>query len=306
MDNNVLLNVAIDNFKGAEHLPIDYLDTDIVIIDNFANINKVEDMKLQMNLFASCYEGKVSFEVLGITYELKAGETMICPSGTILANAMASPDINVSLIGLSDRIMNSVLVNNIDIWNKAVYGKSIHIVKRPPETKEMSESFAKVLKKIIEWKKHPFREEMVRSMLQIVILSICAYFKFADENPEENSDKKSPTGRIIFNKFMDMLKKEDIKHRPVYYYANQLCITAKYLSHICKEISGKSANEFIQAAVMNDIEYYLRNSTISVKEISQKLGFANISFFGKYVKAYSGLSPNAYRKQIFSENHKKN
>ncbi len=41
-----------------------------------------------------------------------------------------------------------------------------------------------------------------------------------------------------------------------------------------------------------------RNPDKSVKEISNELGFPNLSFFGKYVKRMLGMSPKAYRKSL--------
>ena len=50
--------------------------------------------------------------------------------------------------------------------------------------------------------------------------------------------------------------------------------------------------------MVEDITAYLRNTSLSVKEIAALLGFSNMSFFGKYVKTHFGVSPNDYRKQV--------
>lgn len=79
------------------------------------------------------------------------------------------------------------------------------------------------------------------------------------------------------------------------YYASQLFISPKYLTIICKKNSDKTANDWIREYTLADISYYLRNTELSVKEISIKLGFPNTSFFGKYVKEHFGCTPLAYR-----------
>ena len=78
-------------------------------------------------------------------------------------------------------------------------------------------------------------------------------------------------------------------------YANDLCISPKYLTTICKRHSGKTANEWITEHVLEDIRYYLKQTDLSVKQICDRLGFPNPSFFGKYVREHFGMTPLAIR-----------
>ena len=86
-----------------------------------------------------------------------------------------------------------------------------------------------------------------------------------------------------------------MKHRTVDSYASELFITPKYLSAICKKSSGKTANEWITEAVMEDIRYYLKLTDLSIKQICNIMGFPNPSFFGKYVKEHFGMPPIQFR-----------
>lgn len=58
------------------------------------------------------------------------------------------------------------------------------------------------------------------------------------------------------------------------------------------------ASEVINRCIIDDVRRLLHNSDKSVKEISNELGFPNLSFFGKYVKRMLGMSPKAYRKSL--------
>ena len=49
---------------------------------------------------------------------------------------------------------------------------------------------------------------------------------------------------------------------------------------------------------MKDALYLLKKSDKSIKEIVNELDFPNLSFFGKYVKRHTGLSPKQYREQL--------
>lgn len=107
-------------------------------------------------------------------------------------------------------------------------------------------------------------------------------------------------GEVLFKKFLELISHKRIKPRTVEWYAKQLCVTSKYLSFVCKTQSGKTAHEIINELIFADIRNLLKNSDKSIKEITHFLDFPSISFFGKYVKARTGMSPTKYRNSLVS------
>ena len=101
----------------------------------------------------------------------------------------------------------------------------------------------------------------------------------------------------LFNRFLDVLSTEKTKKRPVYYYADKLCISSKYLSVICKQMSDRTASEWIGTYLEEDIRYLLCNTDKPMKEVCVILNFPNLSFFGKYVRQHFGCTPSQLRKQ---------
>ena len=101
-----------------------------------------------------------------------------------------------------------------------------------------------------------------------------------------------------FKHFVEMLGQSYPKKRLVSYYAEQLCITPKYLASVCKDITGKTPSQIIDEQVMKDIEYLMKHTAKSIKDISAELDFPSLSFFGQYMRAHFGMSPKQYRKSI--------
>ncbi len=79
------------------------------------------------------------------------------------------------------------------------------------------------------------------------------------------------------------------------FYADKLFVTSKHLSAVLKEISDKTAGEWIDQRVILEAKLLLRSTGLNIQEISAKLNFANQSFFGKYFKHLTGMSPRDYR-----------
>lgn len=98
-------------------------------------------------------------------------------------------------------------------------------------------------------------------------------------------------------KFIIAVSESFRERREVSWYAERLCITPKHLSAVCKETSGRTAGEWIESYVTMEAKVLLKSTDMTIQEIAAKLNFANQSFFGKYFKHQTGLSPTAYRRE---------
>lgn len=102
----------------------------------------------------------------------------------------------------------------------------------------------------------------------------------------------------LLAKFIELLENNYKTERSVSFYADKLFVTAKHLSAVLKEISDKTAGEWIDQRVILEAKLLLRSTGLNIQEISAKLNFANQSFFGKYFKHLTGMSPRDYRTKL--------
>ena len=99
-----------------------------------------------------------------------------------------------------------------------------------------------------------------------------------------------------FMDFLGLLSQHCATERSVRFYADKLFITPKYLSSVIKEVSGKTAGDWIEEFVVVEAKTMLQRTQNSVSEVAYKLNFSSISFFGKYFKRHTGMSPGDYRR----------
>ena len=125
----------------------------------------------------------------------------------------------------------------------------------------------------------------------------CEIYEGLSENGFSDDNKLS-RAEIIFRDFLTMLSGMSVHRREVEWYADKLCISPKYLSDVCRKSSGRPASEWIKDYVMFDIRSQLKNSTQSIKEISNRLGFSSLTFFGKCIRRWFGQSPTELREQL--------
>lgn len=137
-----------------------------------------------------------------------------------------------------------------------------------------------------------YRDSAADSMLSTMYYRTASMFanKLA-ATPLRNSRQED-----IFVQFVQCLEQNFQVHREVSFYADQLCVTPKYLSTVVKAVSGRSAGACIDSYVIEEAKNLMRVTRKSVLEVSQMLNFPNQSFFGKYFKRLTGVSPYQYRK----------
>jgi len=73
-----------------------------------------------------------------------------------------------------------------------------------------------------------------------------------------------------------------------------MCITPKYLNTVVREVKGISASQIIANAVIMEAKSRLKSSTDTVQQIAISLNFPNQSFFTKYFKRNTGMTPSEY------------
>lgn len=108
-------------------------------------------------------------------------------------------------------------------------------------------------------------------------------------------DKAQSRQEKILEDFLNLLRTYYSEHREVSFYADRLCLTAKYLSTAVKEASGRTPLDWIDEYVTMAAKAMLKSSGMSIDEISVRLNFASLSLFGKFFKRVTGQSPRMYR-----------
>ena len=286
-------------FAQSAEISASYLDEDILIIDNLKVLQNPDPVRLQMNMIASCLRGSLKADLNGREVVVEKGDIFISPPNSMLYIIEVSSDFLGTAMCVSNHGMMNILQSNISVWNRAVYISKLSVLKMNETDQVFYTKFTDLVRLCLDptfsdrssWK--PYRREIVETLLKSALLAVSNLL--LDGLPKDASVSSTSD---LFDKFLKMLQQSEIKHQPVEYFAQQLCITPKYLSIISKRHSGKTAIDWITEYTLADITYYLRSTTKSIKEISGILGFSNTSFFGKYVREHLHMSPLKYRESL--------
>jgi len=114
---------------------------------------------------------------------------------------------------------------------------------------------------------------------------------------EHNFEDTAPSSSII-EKFIGLLDEYYLKQRSVSFYAAQLSVHPNYLNAVIKKHTGLTTKETIQNRLMLETKYLLHSTNLSIKEISNQLGFHDPNYFTSFFKQFEHISPANYRLSI--------
>ena len=270
-----------------------FIDNDIILHESFNEVLlPPESARMNCLFLALCTEGKASYTVDTKERTVGVDDVIIISEGQVAGDYMISPDCDGIIIVLSYDFFRDIISDVHELSQMFLFSRThpvFHLEKKEAET--IKEYFHLIRSKV-QARGHHFRKEIVRSIMKALIYDISNTIYRIQQN---NTTKKT-RAESIFTNFIKLVEQNFRTERRVGWYAEQLCITPKYLSESVKTVSKRRPNEWIDNYVIMEIRVMLKKSSMTIKEIAQQLNFANQSFLGKYFKEHVGMSPKEYRR----------
>lgn len=147
-----------------------------------------------------------------------------------------------------------------------------------------------------------FEQEGCSCLDQLVLLQLKAFFlgfyDYLYRNPiKRTADNGSPRTRELFNRFMRELENRYRQSRDVSFYAELLNISPKYLNIVTQRITSHTTKTIIDQYVVLQIKQSLSTEEKSIKQLAWEYHFSDLSFFCRYFKQHTGMTPQQFRKR---------
>lgn len=294
-NNDDYLQIAFDNLDNID--PTDYADDNIVFKKGIREL-PFEGTFLKVDMYAIlvCINGKIRVETNNMEYTLHKQEVIIIRPQTYINDYMISPDFYGAVLCMTPSGLLQYVAES-EVWEKAFRIMKNPIVKISEESMKLLMLYGNILTVKIVRKDSSYRKEIISNTIKTVLYELLSNITGSDSKEYDGSNLVKQRD-VLFKRFIELLNNSSVKPRLVAWYADQLCVSPKYLSSVCKETSGKTAFDWITKYVLTDIQNMLKYSNKSIKEISESIDFPNISCFGKYCRKHFGVSPTAYREQL--------
>lgn len=271
----------------------DSLDNEVWVFDDFdRELHQRCPMKLEMPIFALCLKGSVTVHVNLADYTITPNCLLTLMPDHILQGLSADvEDAKGIFLGISNKYVDEVLPDIHTILPVVFDFRSTPIIQLSDEDSQCLQEFHAMLWKLVRNEKGKYRKFIVQNYLRAMLYKLLDIY-----NAQNNYAviKRSRNEEIFYN-FAHLVERDHKSERSVQHYADQLFITPKHLTTVVKTVSGQTASDWINGYVILAAKVMLRTSAKTILEISNDLNFPNQSFFGKYFKQHTGVSPQNYR-----------
>ncbi|MGF7138773.1 AraC family transcriptional regulator [Roseimarinus sediminis] len=131
--------------------------------------------------------------------------------------------------------------------------------------------------------------ELLRSILDL-LLTFCA-----SVYPVDDHLKNKGKGHLLVKKFYQLVEQHIKSNLGVANFAAMLAVTPNHLTQTIRQLTGQTSNEIIKAKQLLEIKRLLVHSSLSVSEIAHHMNFPDQSYFTRFFKRETGITPVAYR-----------
>lgn len=257
-----------------------YTNDDLCIFTDFSAQGNIHDVRMGDLLLIFCHKGSMDVSLNGTEHKLESMEVMFCLPTTLLSNPKLSADFEGGMVFISKQLLSTSINNAFNQLEKFFYLSENPIIHLGETHLKSLSAYILLMREKISRSDIPYQNEIINSLMRA-----CFFELLGCATPHENGEPAHlhsfSQGERLVKQFLQMLGTDEVKQRFVTDYASRLCVTPKYLSAVCKNVTGKTASHWIDEFVVREARHLLLNSDKTIKEIAQQLGFPNLSFFGK-------------------------
>lgn len=246
--------------------------------------------RLKAEIFVLCMGGSLEATINLSDYTIRKNDFITLSPGSIIQINKIEGDLKLYFMVFSSKFIEGISKTK-SIIDLIYITKNHPILSLPKEFAYIYEEFFTLMMKVYYKEHSPYNPEI----LKCILLSIL--YRLSDMYHERPIRSETALNRSeeICKTFSHLVIQHYTTERSIAYYAKQMNITPTHLSNTVKHVTGKTVMDIISEVVIVDAKAQLKSTNIPIHEISDSLNFPNVSFFGKYFKRLTGMSPQQYR-----------
>lgn len=247
-----------------------------------------EPVKFAASSWIVMFNGVCRADINLVSYEISGPSLVNVKSMQIMQPTYFSSDFNAAVIVMSKRFSDNLFLF-LNSSPLAAISSRHPVVSIPPEIVPAFRDFLKSTREILSDTNNPYALQalLYQMLLFIHKEAYKCYMPYKDE-------VMSRQGRMS-DQFLALVQENFRKERFLDFYAAKLEITPKHLSRTIKKQTGFTAVEWIERFVILEAKVLLKSSNLNIQQIADELNFPSQSFFGKYFKKLTGMSPKEFR-----------
>lgn len=286
--------IDFDSLKSRLYMYESY-QADILVADlNSQDVFLNDPVRVNALQVLLVLEGSIDLSIDYVLFQASTNAVVTIMPTHITKVMKYSPNFKGRLMAVSRAFLEQSMMPNhsSSMIQYMKIRKNPTILLQESEIKTLDECMLRLRQTILQTSHH-LQRLLIQNTLMGFFIEMGNIFS---ERKEYNTPPSLTRKEELFESFLRILYMYCKEQHVVSFYAEQLYITPQYLSLILKELTGRSANKWIDEALMQEAKILLKAPQATVQQVADALHFSDQSTFGKFFKKHAGMSPMEYRK----------
>lgn len=207
----------------------------------------------------------------------------------ILEFTEASDDLDGMVVLMSARFTDRLNIKvDFDLMQTV---QSQRVIPLNEEAMATMLQFCEMVKRLSQLTDHPFLMETAVNLTRAFFFGAGYFIHQREAEATQNRSQQ------LVDQYLKLVQTHCRQERQLDFYAQQMCLSTKYLAATVKAVTGKTAGDWIEDYVMLEAKTMLSNTDMTVSQVSDHLNFPDASTFGKYFKRHACMSPKEFKKR---------
>ena len=240
--------------------------------------------------------GSLSIQINDIQITVLGNEILVVPVKTSCEILTMSDQLQISLLSFTTEFAfeNSIRRPHIRYFEFFITKLSSKIFLKNKDIVLLIDLLILLNSKVLRSNSHVFKEEVVLFSFNLLLYELAGIYYRSSWHISLQHSKKE---RLVLQ-FFKILELNCRKQHSVKYYANVLGVNTDHFCKIIKQVTDKTAKQFIEEAIVLEAKVLLQNNHLTILYISDELHFSNSSAFSTFFKRHTSLSPTQYRLRL--------
>ena len=219
--------------------------------------------------------------------EIRPCSCVLYLADTVLGTPEISEDCEIYILGFTTEFADAL---NLTVSQNAL----AQLLLSPAW--QISESQMTIVLQYLELLRELIKQKETAAILNLV--RSLHYFLAEDYSVQPQQAHTLSRAEQICGQYLSLVEMHCRDQHTVEWYASQMCLAPKYLSNVVKQTLNISPNACIDRVLIRQAKSLLSSTSLSIQQISDRLGFQNQSHFGTFFKRQTRLSPSLFRKAV--------